>query len=372
MNDAIKIMIVDDSVLGRKFLNESLSALEGAEVVDTASNDRVAAAKLRQKPADLILLAAHEDSPALSGAVLRLREACPQTALVIVSDQRGTTPALAVRLLEQGVVDVLSKPGRGQDSHVEGQELRRLLAPLLGLIRSRTRRLRSAGPSGIPSPPLASRPHSFPAKSTVVLERRRQVRGVSVVAIGISTGGPGALAQLIPQLPGDLGAPVLLVQHMPAGLTATMAGSLDAKSALTVREASHGEPVLANTVYIAPGGRHMLVERGNGGAAKQVIVLSDGPPENSCRPAVDVLFRSVAQAYDGAMLAVVMTGMGADGLAGVRAMKEKLCYCLTQSEETCTVYGMPRAIDEAELADEQVPLEALADRIAALVRQGSG
>ncbi len=195
---------------------------------------------------------------------------------------------------------------------------------------------------------------------------------IDVVGIGISTGGPNALGELLPRLPADFPVPILLVQHMPPLFTASLAEYLDERSRVAVREARDGEPVLPGCVYLAPGGRHMVVRRlagPDGEASSLVIGLNENPLENSCRPSVDVLFRSLAAHHDGNMLAVIMTGMGNDGCEGVRAMKRRGCLCLTQSEASCIVYGMPLAVDEAELSDEQVPLDQLADRITQLVRR---
>jgi two-component system chemotaxis response regulator CheB len=209
----------------------------------------------------------------------------------------------------------------------------------------------------LPSPPTTSR---VPAK-------------VEVVAIGVSTGGPNALAKLVPKLPGDLGVPVVVVQHMPEDITVSLAASLSKRSTLNVREGADGDELRPNVVYLAPGGNHMVVERDESGGSlvSRRIRLNNAPPENSCRPSVDVLFRSLVKAYDGDILAVIMTGMGGDGVKGVQTMKQKRCYCLTQTEETCVVYGMPRSIDEANLSDEKVDLEYLAERIVTLVN-GTG
>ena len=196
-----------------------------------------------------------------------------------------------------------------------------------------------------------------------------------MVGIGVSTGGPNALAELIPRLPADFPVPILLVQHMPPLFTASLAETLDQKSKVTVREARDGETVAPGCVYIAPGGKHMVVRRlpdNKGGGSVVIIGLNENPLENSCQPSVDVLFRSLAAQYEGNMLAVVMTGMGNDGCDGVRAMKRRGCLCLTQSEASCIVYGMPLSVDEANLSDEQVPLDRLADRITYLVQKNRG
>ncbi|MDD5676040.1 MAG: CheB methylesterase domain-containing protein, partial [Chitinivibrionales bacterium] len=183
----------------------------------------------------------------------------------------------------------------------------------------------------------------------------------SVCLIGVSTGGPEALSKLIPLLRGPFNVPILCVQHMPPMFTKSLAESLAKKSKLAVSEGQDGEIIKPGAMYIAPGGRHMVVRRSE---ADMIIGLNDEPPENSCRPSVDVLFRSAAAAYgDRGVLAIVLTGMGSDGCSGVRALKRHPCLCLTQTEQTCVVYGMPRAVDEAGLSDKSLSLEAIAEEM---------
>ncbi|MCA8949747.1 MAG: chemotaxis protein CheB, partial [Planctomycetes bacterium] len=199
--------------------------------------------------------------------------------------------------------------------------------------------------TGQPSPPAPVRRRKLPPK---------------VVGIGASTGGPQALTRVLPRLPAAFPLPILLVQHMPTGFTASMAASLDRECALNVREAQDGDPVRAGTVLIAPGGLHMGVVQ----QADDVVVrLSKDPPEQSCRPAVDYLFRSLCETFGGATLAVIMTGMGEDGLAGCHALHAAGARILAQDAASCTVFGMPRGPIEAGIADAIVPLEELADRI---------
>jgi two-component system chemotaxis response regulator CheB len=163
-----------------------------------------------------------------------------------------------------------------------------------------------------------------------------------------------------------LRVPVLIVQHMPPIFTASLARSLDRQSQLRVHEAADGHPVMPGAVYLAPGGLHMCLRRAPDGAEGWVVALRDGPPVNSCKPAVDILFQSIAEEVGGRTLAVVMTGMGQDGLHGVEQIKRAGGICLTQTRDTCVVYGMPQAVDQAGLSDENVPLNQLAERIAQL------
>ena len=211
------------------------------------------------------------------------------------------------------------------------------------------------------SPGMAEGSTKKASKVTLLLSK------VDVVVIASSTGGPKSLEKVIPSLPSRLGVPVFLVQHMPPHLTQSLVKNLDQLSNLSVVEAIDGVEVKPDVVYVAPGGRHMIVKINPMSDSKKYVGLNDLPPENSVRPSADVLFRSVADVYQGNILAVVMTGMGKDGVEGVRRMKEEGCYCLSQTEASCIVYGMSRSIDEAGLSDERVDLDHLADRITTLV-----
>lgn len=188
---------------------------------------------------------------------------------------------------------------------------------------------------------------------------RRRDR-IELIVLGSSTGGPNALAELLPELPSDLPAPVLIVQHMPSGFTRSLAEDLDRRSSLHVKEAEQDEAVLPGTALLAPGGQHLeVVRRGTSLRTK----LTDGPKENSCRPAVDVLLRSAVGAVGNRLLAVILTGMGEDGARGCRLVKQAGGRVCTQAAASCVVYGMPRAVDESGCSDQSVPLASLAAAI---------
>jgi two-component system chemotaxis response regulator CheB len=186
------------------------------------------------------------------------------------------------------------------------------------------------------------------------------------VVIGTSTGGPIALRQVLPAIPADFPVPLLIVQHMPPQYTCSLAKRLNEASALEVVEAADGMTVEPGFAYIAPGGWHMKVERQGGRAS---IRTTQDPPENSCRPAVDYLFRSAADAFAGAVLAVVLTGMGRDGAAGCREIKNRGGYVMAQDAEGCVVYGMPKVVVEEKLADCVVPLEQIASAVVSRVQR---
>ena len=187
-----------------------------------------------------------------------------------------------------------------------------------------------------------------------------------IVLIGVSTGGPAALARLLPLLPADLGVPVAVVQHMPPIFTQSLAESLSGKCSLRVREAADGDKLEPGLVLIAPGGRHLRLASSPDAVARAQI--TDDPPENNCRPAVDYLFRSAANALPGRAMAVILTGMGNDGTLGLRLLKRHGCFTIAQDEATSVVFGMPKAAIEAGVVDLVLPLDAIAARILATVR----
>jgi two-component system chemotaxis response regulator CheB len=364
----LRVLIVDDTIVYRRILGDAVAALEGAEVVGTAANGRLALAQLARSPADLVLL--DVEMPEMDGLVaLRLiRRMFPRTRVVMVSGADRGDAELTVHCLEQGALDFIRKP-EGTDPEVSRAQLRARLEPLVRHLRDAVHAPAAGAGAPAPTAPVPA-PGAAPARIRPAVPAAAVAGRIDLVAIGVSTGGPNALSELLPRLPADFPVPVLVVQHMPPRFTAFLAEHLAPQCPLGVREARDGEHVRPGAVLIAPGGRHMVVRRGPEGG--RVVGLNDNPPENSCRPSVDVLFRSLAAQWGGNVLAVVMTGMGCDGLDGVRALKRRGCLCLTQSEASCIVYGMPAAVDEAGLSDQQVPLDRLADRILALVRPSWG
>jgi two-component system chemotaxis response regulator CheB len=202
-----------------------------------------------------------------------------------------------------------------------------------------------------------------PPKETV-----RKSGRIDVVVIGVSTGGPNALQEIIPRFHADFPVPILTVQHMPAMFTASLANRLDSLSQIRVYEAHEGMPVQNGVMLIAPGGFHMVVRKDE--SHRKVIGVLDSPPVNSCRPSADVLFRSAAMIYGGHVLAVIMTGMGHDGLAGVAAILRKGGYTIVQDEKSSVIWGMPGAVVAADAADEIVSLHRMPERISEIVRKG--
>jgi two-component system, chemotaxis family, protein-glutamate methylesterase/glutaminase len=283
--------------------------------------------------------------------------------------QRGSE--MTIRALELGAFDFITKSGEG-DYAQNREHIRSTLLPLLKAYTQR-RNIRAIlqdvrGTQGVAVPSHSAQTASLPVKNTMPAEPSVQAvpqgaakKRPELVLIGISTGGPNALARVIPALPANLGVPVLIVQHMPPMFTRTLAESLDKQSALRVKEAEHNELALPNTVYIAPGGKQMKITAGQGGGV--LIQISDDPPENNCKPSADTLFRSAALHFPGRTCAVIMTGMGSDGTLGLRLIKRQYARVIAQDETSCVVFGMPKEAIAAGVVDIICPLEGIAGEI---------
>jgi two-component system chemotaxis response regulator CheB len=230
---------------------------------------------------------------------------------------------------------------------------------------SRNREIRQrlctlAPKTGGKAAPVIRPPWHPPAKAVDTIVHRPGIS--SIVAIGISTGGPNALSQMLPKLPADIGVPIVIVQHMPPLFTQSLANSLNNKCAITVREATNGEPLLPNVAYVAPGGKQMKIMAGGDGT-QRVIKITDDAPENNCKPSADYLFRSVADHYVGRATGVIMTGMGSDGTAGLKLMKKNGASIIAQDEASCVVFGMPKEPIESGIVDVVAPLDRIAAEI---------
>ncbi|MCX8167241.1 MAG: chemotaxis response regulator protein-glutamate methylesterase [Candidatus Micrarchaeota archaeon] len=358
----IPTLIVDDTVTYRKILSEAAQTFPEIEVIGTAASGAIALQKMAQTKVTLVLLDIH--MPEMDGVetLRRIKKDYPDTFVVMVSGISTRGAETTIQALQMGAIDFIRKP----DGKSAEENFRHLIEDLRPVVRLVNTRLQLVGGKAKKSDTL---PKGIETKKPPISIKKNIYIKPSIVAIGVSTGGPEALARLIPQLPADLPVPVVLVQHMPPLFTKSLADSLAKKSKVKVVEATEGEPLKNGVVYIAPGGKHMVVRRKEDGSV--VIGLNDGPPENSCKPSVDVLFRSVASVYEQkGILAVILTGMGNDGCAGVRTCKRNYCYCITQNEATCVVYGMPKAVDDAGLSDISLPLDKIAEEIVLKVKKG--
>jgi two-component system chemotaxis response regulator CheB len=363
--DLLKVLVVDDSLLYRKVLSDLLGELPGVQVVGAAPNGRIALACIPTLQPDLITL--DVEMPEMDGleVLKNIQDQGLEVGVIMCSTltQRGSDTTIAA--LERGAFDFIAKP-QGSSLEENRRILQSTLAPLVqafGRRRSIRKILQGKSPRSAPG---AREPKPVAAPGGKQADSRRR-RLSQVVGIGVSTGGPAALARMLPQLPADLGTPVLIVQHMPPLFTRSLAQSLDAKCALKVEEAADGMPIRPNVALIAPGGRHMKVVAGPE-PGRKIIRITDAPPENSCRPSVDYLFRSLAEHYGEQTTAVIMTGMGSDGTAGLRLLKSRGATVIAQDEASCVVYGMPKEPIEAGVVDVVAPLSALATEICRTVK----
>lgn len=368
MESPLRVMIVDDAALYRKIVSDALADCPGIHVVGTAANGRMALQRALAVKAECLVL--DLNMPEMNGVEVlhEIRRQGLDLGAVMLSALTGEGAAETLAALEAGAFDFVLKPS-GRDLQANREALRSELQSKLQAYRrwrSIQRLLRRATGAADQSPAAG---RSLCAEPAVLSDRRRAGprEPVEVVAVGISTGGPPALAEMLPRLPGDLRVPVLVVQHMPPVFTRSLAEALDRRCVLAVREGCDGQAIGPGEVWIAPGGRQMRVDRLGD---RVVLRITDDPPENHCRPSVDYLFRSVAEVYGPRAVGVIMTGMGSDGTAGCRALKQRGGWIVAQDAATCVVYGMPREPIESGLADVVAPLERIADAIVALVNRG--
>ena len=351
----LKILIVDDSMVMRRLLTDALAADADLDVV-TAAGGRAALDKLDTVKPDLVTL--DVEMPDLDGlATLRLlREKRPKLPVIMFSSTTVRGAMATLDALAAGANDYVAKPAKSAGVDETIAKVRQELVPKIKALCGRAKFLRT--PAAVPTvvgPPLT--PASVMA---TLLAPPSPNAAAGVVAIGVSTGGPNALCTMMPDLPADLAVPVVIVQHMPPVFTKLLADRLAALCKISVAEAVNGQVLRPGLALIAPGGQHMLVERRG---TDVVVRLNEEPPENSCRPAVDPLFRSVAACYGASALGVVMTGMGSDGQKGCEAVRAAGGAVVVQDEATSVVWGMPGAVARAGLAHAQVPLNGIAAEI---------
>ncbi len=348
--DKVRVLVVDDSVVVRRTVTIALSADPEIDVIGVAASGRIALQKVDQLNPDLVTL--DVEMPDMNGldTLSELRRRRPDLRVIMLSSLTERGAATTIEALSLGADDCIPKTS-GSNS------IDQSIAILREQLSRKIKQFFRFRPAAVPV--------SAPVQSP--LQRRRQPNGpVEAVAIGISTGGPAALAEILPLLPSNYPLPLLIVQHMPPMFTKLLAQRLNSLSRIRVVEAEAGMAIESGTAYIAPGDHHMRVVAGSG---LLEIATDQGPPENCCRPAVDVLFRSAAEVYKGSAAALIMTGMGQDGLAGARALWAAGSNVLVQDEKSSVVWGMPGAVATAGLADTVVPLREIAPALMTLAKR---
>ena len=349
----IRILIVDDSVVVRKIVSDTLKSDPAFEVVGTAGDGRIALKRINNLQPDVVIL--DVAMPVMGGleTLAQLRKDHPKLNVIMFSTLTGRGASETLEALTLGASDYVTKPTDTGSLALTVAALRNDLVPKIKSL---------CGVSPRPSAGLVvRRPPAY------AHPRKR----VDIVAIGASTGGPNALAQVVPHLPADFPVPVVIVQHMPAVFTGLLAERLARQAAFPVAEGTLGAVLGPGNAWIAPGNFHMTVMASRFAAGTNWrLGLNQDAPENSCRPAVDVLFRSVAAVCGPHVLGVVMTGMGADGTRGAGSIREAGGEVIVQDEATSVVWGMPGSVFAAGQADAVYPLEQLAAEITRRVRRG--
>jgi two-component system chemotaxis response regulator CheB len=327
----LRVLIVDDSAVTRRLLSDVLAEDAGIEVIGQASDGILAMQQIARLKPDVVTL--DVEMPGMDGmeTLRQIRELHSATRVLMLSNLTERGAPVTLKALMNGASDYCPKPVRSRSATESREYLRRELLP-------RVRQFSKRGVS-----------RSNPREATPETGAKRPSRIPQAVAIGVSTGGPQALERILPHIPKDFPLPILVVQHMPAMFTRLLAQRLALESKIGIEEARDGQEVRAGCALIAPGDYHMRVKRRG---AAVVVALDREPAENSCRPAVDVLFRSVAEVWGGSVLAAVLTGMGRDGLTGAQILKQQGAWLLAQDEASSVVWGMPGAVTQAGLADE--------------------
>ena len=355
----LKVLIVDDTIVYRKIVGDILKEISGVEIIGVANNGKIALSKIKTLEPDLITL--DIEMPEVNGIEvleeLTQMQSPPIAVMLSTLTQQGSE--MTIKALELGAFDFIPKPDQG--SMAENLEkVKQAIVPIISTLKKQ--KLTRDTIRGRVSKPTLTSTQTKPSLSVTGAQKRNRQTPSEIVGIGISTGGPNALSAMIPSLPADLKAPVLIVQHMPPMFTKSLANSLNNKSALEVIEAQQGDKIEIGKIYIAPGGQQMKIVAGRDGISRE-IKLTDDPPVNSCKPSVDYLFASIAQHYAGRATGVIMTGMGSDGTEGLKQMKNTGSLIIAQDEATCTVYGMPKKPAEEGITDTIAPLNKIAQEI---------
>jgi two-component system chemotaxis response regulator CheB len=347
-----RILIVDDSAVMRSLLRSVLCADPGLEVAGTAADGETALSAIESVRPDLVLL--DVEMPVMDGLVTlrKLRAKGHKMPVIMCSSLTQRGAKVTIEALACGATDYVAKPTGQADRQAATKALALELIPKIQALTSQQQTVQAAALRPPLFVSLAPPPKALPISSIPV-----------ALAIGVSTGGPAALDILLPSLPGSFPLPVLIVQHMPELFTKLFAERLNGRCPLRVLEAAEGMPVCTGAIYIAKGNWHMEVLAASRIGLPNTLHLNQGPPENHCRPSVDVLFRSVASVYGAGALALVLTGMGSDGMLGCRVVRDLGGGVLAQDQATSTVWGMPGAVTNAGLAHKVLPLNAIVPEI---------
>jgi two-component system chemotaxis response regulator CheB len=368
---ALRTMVVDSSLVFRKIIGDLLLDIHDVELVGQAPTGKIAIQKAQSLKPDLIILDMNLQDMSGLEVLRQLRELKIGSRVIVVCAASPNMTLLTMKALSAGAFEFVLKP---EAETIE--ETRKLLEPefklaVQALIESLRihRSMDVTGVSGSSDTTAKTAAGSFQADAGAGrLPKISSGRSIELIVIGISTGGPPALIEVFSAVREPLRVPVIIVQHIPRFFSEALATSIRERSGLWVEEAKDGMLLEPGRVYLAPGGEHLKVARGCS-AGRHVLRLTHDKPENNCRPSIDYLLRSVAENFSGRVGLFIMTGMGSDGLAGARLIRAAGGYIATQAAGSCVVYGMPRAVFEAGLADEVLELAAIAPAMQKLARR---
>ena len=352
--ERIRVLVVDDSVVIRRLVTHALERDPELEVVGAAANGSIALQRIPQYNPDVLTL--DVEMPEMDGleTLRHIRRDYPHLRVIMFSTLTERGAAVTLEALTLGADDYVTKASNEGSLDQSMMHLREDLIPRIKqffLLPAKTCAIPQPQAPQVPAPPPRER------GASMALSAKQRPK---VVVIGVSTGGPSALGSILPHLEAKFPLPVLVVQHMPPLFTRLLAERLHTSCPLSVEEARQGDPVVAGKILIAPGDFHLKVAARSGDVRVQ---LDQSPPENFCRPAVDALFSSIAEMYGGAVIAVILTGMGHDGLRGVEILKAQGASILAQDEASSVVWGMPGAVVTAGLADSVLPLDQIVPEI---------
>ena len=366
IRDRYRVMVVDDSAVIRGLVSRVVESDPDLEVVSSVGNGEMALASLKRAPVDVIVL--DIEMPVMDGltALPKLIAQSPSTKVIMASTLTKQNAEVSLRALEMGAADYVAKPSAVRDIHGASAFKRELVEKVKTLAAAARR-------AGVPRPktPTASRSIQLPrpAPSTkITLRDLPAVFRPEIIAIGSSTGGPQALLQVLGHLAGPLRQPIVITQHMPATFTTILAEHINRQCGLPAIEGRDGDVLTAGHCYIAPGNFHMTIDGRNGGP---VIRLNQEPPENFCRPSVDVMLRSVVRVYGRNILTVILTGMGQDGLKGCQLQIQQGGVVMAQDEATSVVWGMPGAVATAGVCSSVLPIKEIGPAIRKLLMRAA-
>jgi two-component system chemotaxis response regulator CheB len=375
--EKIRVLVVDDSAVVRRMILSAMMKDSEIEVVGTAANGILAIEAIGRSHPDILTL--DVEMPEMDGltALKEIRKTHPHLPIIMFSSLTQQGSKVTMEALTNGASDYVGKPSFTGGVEESVRILESTLIPKIKALCKRNPnssdtsslsiKERGAARREAKAMPIPEKITSLPSgsgapsiKSVVVRPEGRSLLPVDALCIGVSTGGPAALMRVFELWRTPLSVPIFIVQHMPPNFTTLLAARLTEVGVMPVAEPYDGQEALPGHAYLAPGGFHMALKRRGD---KVFMHLNEDPPENSCRPAVDVLFRSAAQIYGRSLLAVVLTGMGYDGLLGAEEIVKSNGMVLAQDEATSTIWGMPRAVTEANLVEKVLPLDAIPDEI---------